>query len=945
MIDNKAARFRVCVGLTIAGLTAIASYFDCLGRLDFLIYDWRMAQNVREPSERVVIVAIDEQSLAALGQWAWPRSIHAKLVRRLKDAGARSIAFDIAFVDPDPRNPMDDSLLAQAMSEHGSVVLPLLSEKLPLSGQIVEALPPLPLTVAAATLVHVDTEYDRDGVVRRMFLKAGVATPHWPSLALAVVQLERPDALAGVPATRGERNRQISPLQWVRDEMILIPYAGPPGHFPRVSYIDLLDGNFEADRFRDRLVMVGVTAPGLGDRLIVPFGRPNREMTGVELQANIVDALLRGIFLRPLGSSWVAAFACGITVLAVCLYEVFRSRWMIFLGSLALVPLVNFVAMEAAGLWIPPSTAIVGLVLGFAIQVSLRHNAVRRTLVREHDLASAGLKSIADGVITADASGAVTFMNSAAEELTGFPLNKARGQPLERILQLHDAETGASVDPNSLAGNGKSVAATTWDSVLNSRGGKTHDVRGTVARLDEGANRIGGIVVAINDVTDVRQLARSIEFQATHDSVTELPNRKLFEQALDHTIARANRDHSSLALFMLDVDQLGVVSDTLGREAVNAVLRVASARLVSSVRETDIVARIGEDRFGMFVTELAHRDSATFFARKVKKALAKPFDIGGFNLLVSVSIGVGGFPRDGDDSRSLIVAAERALNHAKQQGGNRIHYATETSRVRDSKRAGIRRTLFRAMERDEMELHFQPQLTSDRANVTGVEALLRWSSPDGRLNAPTDVIAVAGELGLANQINTWVIATACREARSAWNATAFQPLRVSVNLTAEQFLDPDLPSMIQERLADEKPNMIRLALEITEETLIRDMDLARRNMERVRNLDVDIFVDDFGVGYASLVYLKKLPLTGLKIDKSYVQDAVLEPQDAAIVRAIIVLAHSMGLRVVAEGVETEEQLDFLRSENCDEVQGYFISHPLPTSGLVSWLSTSPHTSL
>ena len=277
------------------------------------------------------------------------------------------------------------------------------------------------------------------------------------------------------------------------------------------------------------------------------------------------------------------------------------------------------------------------------------------------------------------------------------------------------------------------------------------------------------------------------------------------------------------------------------------------------------------------------------------------------------------------------------MSRAKQQGGSRIQYAAEAARVSDFKRAGIRRTLRRAIERDEMSLHYQPQLASDRGNVTGVEALLRWSSPDGRLNAPPDVIAVAEELGLGNQINTWVVATACREARSAWEAAGLQPLRVSVNLTAEQFLDPNLPSMIQERLTGEKTAMVRLALEITEGTLIRDMDVARRNMERIRNLDVDIFVDDFGVGYASLVYLKKLPLTGLKIDKSYVQDALLEPQDAAIVRAIIVLAHSMGLRVVAEGVETREQLDFLRSENCDEVQGYFISHPLPTDGLVSWL--------
>jgi diguanylate cyclase (GGDEF)-like protein/PAS domain S-box-containing protein len=945
MINNKAACLRVCVGLTVAALTAIASYFDWFGRIDLLIYDWRIAQNVREPSDEVVIVAVDEQSLAALGQWAWPRSVHARLVRRLIDAGARTIAFDIAFVDPDPRDPMGDALLAQAMTDHGGVVLPVLHEELPLSGQIIETMPSVPLTQAAAALAHVDIEYDRDGVVRRIFLKAGVATPFWPALALAAVQLDKPGTLSRVPAIRAERKGPVSPLEWVRDEMILIPYVGPPGHLSRVSYIDVLDGKFEEHRFRDRVVLVGVTAAGLGERFIVPFDRPNQAMTGVELQANVVDALLREIFLRPLDSSWVAALACGITVLAVALYELFRPRWIILVGALAMVALVNFVAMAAAGLWIPPATAFVSLILSFAFQASLRHSAVRRMLVRERDRASAGLKSIADGVIATDASGTVTLMNAAAEQLTGFRLSEARGQPLDTILRLHDAETGAPIDPKGLAGNGTSVASTTWDAVLNNRTGRTHDIRGTVARLDERTSRIGGLVVAINDVTDVRQLARSIGFQATHDAVTELPNRKLFEQALDHAIARAIRDHGSLAIFVVDIDRFSNISDTLGREAANAVLRVASARLASSVRDSDMVARIGEDRFGVFVTEVAHRDSVTFLSHKVKKALAKPFDIGGFEQLVSVSIGVGFFPRDADDSHSLITAAERALGRAKQLGGSRIQYAAEAARVTDFKRAGIRRTLRQAIERDEMSLHYQPQLASDRGNVIGVEALLRWSSSDGRLNAPPDVIAVAEELGLANQINTWVVATACREARSAWEAAGLQALRVSVNLTAEQFLDPNLPAMIQERLASVDRNTVRLALEITEGTLIRDMDVARRNMERIRKLDVDIFVDDFGVGYASLVYLKRLPLTGLKIDKSCVQDALLDPQDAAIVRAIIVLAHSMGLQVVAEGVETRKQLDFLRSENCDEVQGYFISHPLPTHGLVSWLKSTPHIPL
>ncbi len=937
-MDSKAARLRVCAGFAVAAAAAVAGWFGWFERLELLVYDSQLQFFGRKPSDRVVIVAIDEQSLAALGQWAWPRSVHADLVRRLTDAGARSIAFDVAFVDPTPRNPDGEALLAKAIGEHGRVVLPILHQQLPYGGQTVEALPSLPLIQAAAALAHVDVEHDLDGVVRRTFLKAGIATPHWPALALAAVELYTGKPLATIPAVRAEQRSTVSPMGWIRDGIILIPYAGPPGHFSRISYVDVLNRNVDHDRLRDRLVLVGATATALGDGLIVPFARPNRAMSGVELQANLVDALLQEIFWRPLEPRLVALFGCAIILAAVALYEVIRATWLVILGALIAVTLATSAALAVFGLWIPPVAMSVGLILSFAIHTALRYGAARKVLVREQDRARASLKSVADGVVATDASGTVTFMNPAAEELTGFTAAEIRGLHINQVLRLYDPLSGAPIALDLPASACGSPAKTTWEAVLTSRTGKTRDVRGTIATFGETASRVRGAVVAVNDVTDVRQLARSIEYQATHDPLTNLANRKLFEQALDHAILGAATTHSSLALLVVDVAEVATINAALGREAANAILRTASERIANSVQEPDMVARLGEDRFGLFFPGLAHEDSAKYFAHKVKRALVRPFDVGGLHQVVGASIGVSFFPRDARDSRSLIMAAERAVMRAKQTGGDRIHYADQEGSPSDWKRARIAQTLRHALHGNEMELHFQPQVTANAGCMAGVEALLRWSAPDGRRYPPPDVIAVAEELGLTSEISAWTLKTAYEQAQT-WELGDLQPLRVSVNLAPMQFLDPKLPAMIDGLLSGEAARGIRLALEITEESLILDVDAARRIMEQIRDMDVDLFVDDFGVGYASLVYLKKLPLSGLKIDRSYVQDALLDPGDAAIVRAIIVLAHSMGLQVVAEGVETKGQLDFLRCENCDEVQGYLISRPLPTQQLVSWLKS------
>ncbi|MDZ3835891.1 MAG: EAL domain-containing protein [Rhodospirillales bacterium] len=927
---------RAVLAVTVALVAAWAGYVNCFERIDLLVYDGTLARQGRPASGEVVIVTIDERSLNALGPWAWPRAVHAQLIRRLDEAGARAIAFDVVFAGPDARDPAGDTLLAGAMREHAGVVLPILHERLPPNGQLVEVLPAPPLAEAAATLAHVEVEEDIDGAVRRSFLKGGVATPHWPALALAAVQLVRPDVLDGLPLVRrGEKDRQVLPMAWVRDDMMLIPYARPTGRFPRVSYIDVLNGSFPQGVFKDRIVLVGATATALGDMLMVPFGRQHRMMSGVELQANIADALLQGIVLRPAADAWSAAFAAAAAILHALLYELTGALWLAFAGAAGLVVVAALWAMAAFGLWLPPSAACAGLILGLAVQAFLRLKSARTALLWQSQRAAAGLKSIADGVIATDARGTIVFMNPAAEQMTGFLFSEAGGRPLRSILHLQDALAGKAVDVDLVIRNGVAAENSTVAAVLRSRGGDYRSVRGTVASIG-GGDGSGGLVLALNDVTDVHNLARSIQYQATHDPLTSLPNRKLFEQAVEHALAAPKAEGKYATVMLVEFVYLAAIGEALGQQAANAVLRMAAARLAGSVRKPGMAARIGEHSFALLFLELVHGESATFLAQRIRRTLAEPFDIAGFEQSVSASIGTATYPRHAGDARSLLIAAEQALAAAKLQGADRIQHATEAPRPVASRRDGIRQTLRQAIDRDEIELHFQPQVNF-AGSVTGVEALLRWWGPDGRLNPPEEVVAVANELGLSDELSAWVLRTACREAASAATAAGIGPLRLSVNLTADQFLDPQLPGLIRSVLAGPRAGAVSLVLEITEETLIADIAVAKHIIQQIREIGVDVFIDDFGVGYASLVYLKKLPLAGLKIDRSYVHDALLEANGAAIVRAIIALAHSMRIKVVAEGVESGEQLDFLRGETCDEVQGYLISRPLPTQRLVTWL--------
>ena len=930
--------YRVILGSILLSSTfAFIAYTDLFWRIDAITYDLVTKMRGREPASEIVIVAIDEQSLAELGKWAWPRRFHGQLVQRLYVAGARAIAFDIAFAETDPNDPDGDAAFAKAIKEYGNVVLPVLASESPLTEQIVEKLPTAPLIEAGAHLAHVDVELDRDGVARSVFLKAGIASPHWPALALALVEHASPNRSFDEIGERRPNNDGASPLLWFRDRLILVPVAGPPGSFPRLSYVDVINGRIPAETLRDRIVIIGATAAGLGDRLITSFHEQGRTMSGVEFQANIVDALLQGEALQPADAWWKIILAGGFCGLVFVMCALFRNKLLIFLAAVIGVASLPVFLLHFANIWLPSSTALVGIGVATGLQFGLTQFARTKRLLYESGRADVGLKSIYDAVIMADNDSVITFMNPPAEHLTGYSAVDACGGKLQDILDLRDDHTGAALAVSEIAANlSANRGAASLDATLFSESGQPHSVRGSMAFIDPSTGANGGIVLALSDVTDLRRMAHSIEYQATHDPLTELPNRELFEKLVSQAIDEAVCEVKCLTLILLHIDQLENISHLFGRETSNELLRAFTARLAASNPDAGLFARISADEFAVLYSSLAHEDAAAFLARRVKNTVGAPFDVAGFRQEVTASIGVGVFPRDANDARTLVARTEIALGQAKRLGGGKISHVLDGAQITDIRQARAKSDLRAAIENERLIVCYQPIYSLRLKRTIGVEALVRWRTPNSRLGGPVNLTAFAEDVGLSTLLVEWTIRSVGKDA-SGWVVNDQFPLRVSVNLSADHFVEPDLPLFLEAttRECGLKPSDI--AFEVTERTLLRNMEIAKSNMSGLFSRGFQIFMDDFGVGYTSLVYLRNLPISGVKIHRSYVQGALLGPEDTKIVRAIIAMSHSMGLTVIGEGVRSTEQFEFLRDENCDEVQGDYMCKPLLPLDLLTFI--------
>ena len=430
---------------------------------------------------------------------------------------------------------------------------------------------------------------------------------------------------------------------------------------------------------------------------------------------------------------------------------------------------------------------------------------------------------------------------------------------------------------------------------------------------------------------------------AHYDALTGLPNRLLFFDRLQQALSQAARHGTLLGVMLLDLDRFKAINDSFGHTAGDALLQAVGRRIGECIRDGDTVARLGGDEFTLLLQDIRQTQHAALVAQKIIEALQQPFLLNGYEVTVNTSIGIALYPLC-RDAETLLKHADTAMYKAKEEGGNGYRFYTDAMSSADTRRLSLEAQLRKAIERDELVLHYQPQVDLVSGRLLGAEALLRWQHPEHGLIPPGEFIPLAEETGLIVPIGEWVLRAACAQNR-AWQNAGLAPLRVAVNVSGRQFRHLDLLETIYKTLEDTGLDSRYLEIELTEGVLMQDTVVALQTLHALSAMGVLISIDDFGTGYSSLSYLKRFPIDMLKIDRSFVQDIATDPDDTAIVQAIIAMSHGLGIKTIAEGVETREQLDFLRRHQCDAVQGYCLSRPLPAEAFTQFLRDMPQALL
>jgi len=532
-------------------------------------------------------------------------------------------------------------------------------------------------------------------------------------------------------------------------------------------------------------------------------------------------------------------------------------------------------------------------------------------------------ESSIDLISVLDAEGRILYQSPALKHLLGFDPAATIGHDVSEYVHRDDLEHVRATLKRIVESGHSSEAA---EFRLRHRDGmwRTFESLGTNCLGDP---HIHGIVFNSRDVTDRKVIQQRIQHLAYHDNLTGLPNRSLLQDRLAHSIARAERAGRKVGVLFIDLDNFKNINDTLGHDVGDELLRQVARRLSECVRLEDTIARQGGDEFIVLLDGLEDSRGASLVAQKILNALRKAFVLGGSDQHVSGSVGIAMFPEDGRDAQTLMKNADTAMFHGKTQGKNTYQFFTQQMNVAVKRRMTLESALRRAVMNHDFVLHYQPQIDLDTGEILAVEALVRWKTEDSGTVSPGDFIPLAEETGLINEIGEWVLREACRQARE-WQNMGLPRRRMAVNLSARQFGDRGFLDMVTRSLAETGLDPACLELEITESQVMRQTEGMIMLLNKLSEMGVQLAIDDFGTGYSSLSYLKRLPIQKLKIDQSFVRDITVDPNDTAIVVAIINMAKSLDLDTIAEGVETAGQLALLRSKGCHVGQGYYFSAPV-----------------
>jgi len=564
-----------------------------------------------------------------------------------------------------------------------------------------------------------------------------------------------------------------------------------------------------------------------------------------------------------------------------------------------------------------------------AIRNMAERKAAEEMLFTEKERAQVTLNSIGDAVLSTDLEGKVTYLNVVAEKITGWTREEAAGKDIDEVFRIIDGSTREPcANPLRTAIQKNRTVGLTPNCILIRRDGAEFAIDDSAAPIHDQHGLPTGAVIVFHDVSVARALGAEMSHLAQHDTLTNLPNRTLMQDRLTQAIATASRKDSRIAVLFLDLDGFKNINDSLSHATGDRLLQLVAKRLLAAVRTSDTVCRLGGDEFVILLSEVAHAGDAGVKAGKILSALSAPFEIEQVTLRVTGSIGVSTYPEDGQSAELLIRNADLAMYQAKEKGRSNYQFFEKGMNVRAVERQSIEGDLRCALERDEFVMYYQPKIDLKTGEITGVEALVRWQHPERGLVGPLQFISIAEDCGLMLPIGKWVLRESCRQAK-AWQDAGLPPIDMAVNVSSVEFRNDEFLESVSTILTETRLEPRYLELELTESVLMQHAEFSVPLLQKLKAMGLRLAIDDFGTGYSSLSYLRQFPIDTLKVDQSFIHEINADTDEATIISAVINMGCRMKHRVIAEGVETAEQLAFLRAHGCDEGQGYYFARPMP----------------
>jgi diguanylate cyclase (GGDEF)-like protein/PAS domain S-box-containing protein len=889
------------------------------GALRNALTDLRFAWDARQASGDIVVVAIDATSIEKVGVWPWPRQLHAHLLRQLEIAGARDVVFDVDFSAPS--DDASDQAFVEALERAGgSVVLP--SFKQPggdgTNGTTIHINRPLPQFADHSWSAVVNVTVEPDGLVRRYPYGEKFDGRFFPSMGAVLA---------------GQYAEKRAPF--------LIDFSIRAASIPKVSYIDVLLGDPAAlDKLRDKKVIIGGTALELGDRFSVPNGGV---VSGPLLQALAAESILQNRTL-----SWTSDI---VTLAGLCIIAlIMMLSWRRLAAGVRVIILVALAAaVEIAAILLQAK-------LPFILDTSLFHTAIAVYMaaialdeIDFRDLLSRIAESrfqriamsLGDGLVCTDQNQLVTVWNPGAEAIFGYEPSEMIGRPFDTI-SAGGAE--AALRSFSIRDAAHSRLQLPGGVVMEFDGRRKNGEVFPVEACFSGWQGTDGFQygAVLRDISIRKREAERIRYLAEYDTLTELANRNTLHAGLAALISKAEAASGEVALLVIGLDAFQQINDMLGHACGDLVLRAVSERLNAETAGAGIVARLSGDEFAIAISCAGTTETVAQFSERIALTFSTPLLAGTRLHRLKVSIGAAVYPADGRTAGELLANSHLAFCRAKTTRRGSYVMFEHAIRQELEARLTLEAELACAAQRNEFELFYQPQVRLTDGGLIGAEALIRWRHPVRGLVSPAEFMPVVNTSSISDRIAGWVLETACRQART-WQLSGHS-VRIGVNLSPSQFQSGDLATSVAEILEVTGLAPSLLDLEVTEHILLLDEERVLDIFRRIRSLGVRIVLDDFGTGYASLSYLKKFPLDGLKIDRSFVLELLADSGDAAIVGCTVGLSRQLGLSVIAEGIETRATADLLLSMGCEEGQGYFFGKPMPVQAFESqFLATREST--